>query len=109
MNFSEPSAAILQMTPMPGSLRRVGQPVLFDFHRPRILATLDRLPEAAREPSPKFVFAHLMYVHTPFVLDADGHSIIPEGHYTWWPTLSADGGEFRKAYREQVAYLNTKL
>ena len=76
------SAAILQMTPIAGLLRRVGQPVLFDFHRARILATLDRLPEAAREPSPKFVFAHLMYAHTPFVLDADGHSITPGGHYT---------------------------
>ncbi len=101
--------AILQRTPIPALLRLAGQPVFFDLHRARMLATLDRLPEAVREPSPKFVFAHLMYAHRPFVFGAGGESRNPAGFYNWWPSKGMSSDEFRRAYREQLAYLNTKL
>ena len=103
------SMAILQMTPMPSLLRRAGHPLFFDLHRARLLSTLDRLPEAAREPSPKFVFAHLMYAHTPFVFDADGGSQDPGGFYGWWPSKGTSIDGFRRTYSGQLAYLNTRL
>ena len=103
------SMAILQMTPIPVLLRRAGLPLFYDLHRARLLSTLEQLPSVVGEPSPKFVFAHLMYVHTPFVLDADGASVTPAGNYSWTPTVSQGGEEYREAYRGQLAYLNSKL
>jgi hypothetical protein len=41
-------------------------------YRDRILYTLDTLPQLAKEPGPKFVFAHILAPHDPFVFDADG-------------------------------------
>ena len=49
------SVVILQMTPIPALLRRAGIPLFYDLHRARLLSTLAGLPDAAQEPSPKFV------------------------------------------------------
>lgn len=41
-------------------------------YRDRILYTMDTLPQLAGEPGAKFVFAHILAPHDPFVFDADG-------------------------------------
>ena len=38
---------------------------------------LDTLDDAVREPGPKFVFAHLLLPHPPYVFDADG-ALVPD-------------------------------
>ena len=82
------------------------EPIL-DSYRQRILGTEEKLkslvndPEAG--PEPKFVFAHFILPHPPFVFQADGS-----------PRLSLDSGDgshysglpedYWSGYREQVQY-----
>ena len=103
------SMAILQMTPVPALLRWAEMPLFFDLHRARILSTLDLLPRAVLHESPKFVFAHLMYAHAPYVFEAGGESRNPETFYGWRPSKGTTLDEFRRIYRGQVHYLNTQL
>lgn len=41
-------------------------------YRERILFTLNTLPELTQQPGPKFVFAHILAPHEPFVFNEDG-------------------------------------
>jgi hypothetical protein len=66
------------------------------IHRDRILYTLDQLGQLPAHPGPKFVFAHLVIPHPPYVFGPDG--------------------EFRDydqenliAYRDQLTFLNRQL
>jgi hypothetical protein len=60
---------------------------------------LERIP--GEIAGPKFVFAHIILPHPPFVFDEQGNAVnYPE-------PLSAE--EYAKAYRAQVIYLNQRL
>jgi len=65
-------------------------------HRERILYILDELPKIPRLPSPKFVFAHIVAPHTPYVFGPNGEPI---------------GGEVEgvSAYRDQLIYVNKRV
>jgi hypothetical protein len=83
----------------------------YDAHRRKIngmFAELARLPEL---DSPKFVFAHFLVPHPPFVFAADGSAINYER-----PFGLLDGSHYRGSreeyvagYRGQVTYLNREL
>ncbi|MCU0317552.1 MAG: LTA synthase family protein [Fimbriimonadaceae bacterium] len=87
----------------------------FDVRRERLAGALDNLMELAK-PSvkPRFIVAHILAPHPPFVLDADGNEIRPAGPFGYW-----DGSDFvdrvgpkedyRKGYSGQVAYLSKRL
>jgi len=64
----------------------------FDY----ILYTLDTLESVPSINSPKFVFAHLISPHGPYVFDADGN-FIPENN------------DSEQGYINQVKYLNTRF
>lgn len=76
-------------------------------HRERIVYTLENLPSLAAEPGPKFVFAHVLAPHDPFVFEENGDPVIrhsvfslnndPEGH-NWYT--------FTTAYNKEVKYLD---
>ena len=77
-----------------------------DAHRERVEFVLGKLEQLADEPSPKFVFIHLVSPHRPFVFDAEGNSI--DDDYTWTQSdLGLD--QYRLGYRGQVAYLNRRV
>ena len=73
-----------------------------EIKRQQALYTLDmlaRLPEEV--PSPKFVFAHILLPHEPFVFGADGEAVdYPENLAT---------ALYKKAYKDQVYFLNQQL
>jgi hypothetical protein len=79
-------------------------------YRDRILYDLDTLPVVAQEVGPKFVFAHILAPHPPFVFDRDGNFIYrmtpfslnmdPEGY---------DFYEFSDAYYEELLYLHQRI
>ena len=66
------------------------------IHRERVLFTLDQLGKLPAMPGPKFVFAHIVSPHRPFVFGPQGEIVDQEK------------GDIA-GYRDQVAYLNSRL
>ena len=90
----------------------VDLPVMsYELHRKYILFSLDKLREVPDIPGPKFVFAHVMVPHPPFIFDRDGNFILPDGPYIMWDGSFFPGTkeEYQKGYTDQVTFLNQKL
>jgi hypothetical protein len=81
---------------------------VFDLHRTRILYTLDNLPKSIDGDGPRFVYAHIISPHTPFVFGPNGEELEAENPFT---LMDADpGGEGNiNYYRDQVHFLNSRL
>jgi len=80
-------------------------------HREFILAGLDTLSTVPHIPGPKFVFAHIIAPHPPFVLDENGNPLHPN-----YPYVTGDGASFvsnkdfyKQGYIGQVEYLNGRV
>jgi hypothetical protein len=99
--------AVFEMTPLPWLLRKSGYPLLYEMHRQRILYTLNELGEVPRLPGPKFVYAHILFAHTPFVFGPHGEPVNPDRRFHMW--VHGDLQENVDGYRNQVNYLNTQL
>jgi hypothetical protein len=65
-------------------------------HRDLVLFDLEQLHQLPGLPGPKFIFAHVVAPHPPYVFEADG-SVSPP-----------DKPDFT-GYRDQVLYLNNKM
>lgn len=76
--------------------------------------TLDALAQLSRVPEldgMKFVFAHIIAPHPPFVLDSRGNPLSPD-----YPYVTGDGASFvsgreyyKQGYIGQVEYLNKRI
>ena len=67
-------------------------------HRERVLFSLEQLEEIpGTHSNPVFVYAHIIFPHPPFVMDADGAAL-----------NNAPADEL-SAYADQVTYLNRRL
>jgi len=67
-------------------------------HRDRVLYTLNKLPEIPDTiPGSKFIYAHIIFPHPPFIVDAEGNS------------LQNSPPDEVSAYADQITYLNTRL
>jgi hypothetical protein len=53
-------------------------PGTLTLYRNQTLFQLDRMSELARTGGPKFVFAHLMLPHPPYIFNPDGSPVTPE-------------------------------
>jgi len=87
-----------------------------DWHRRRVVQTLESIPEAGgRASAPSFVFAHVMSPHAPFVFDADGRAVDWHGQYlvadgpAFLTCHGGDRGLYRRAYAAQLQHLNQLL
>ena len=79
-------------------------------HRNRILYTLNRLERMALLPGPKFVFAHILTPHNPFVFGPNGEYIERKTPFT----LNDDRDvvmmeDYASGYRDQLTYLNQRI
>jgi len=79
-------------------------------YRDRILYDLETLPGIAKDAGPKFVFAHIMAPHSPFVFDREGNFVQRRTPFT----LTADPEgydfyEFSDAYYEELLYLHKRV
>ena len=82
-------------------------------YRDRILYALDTIPSLVMEPGPKFVFAHILAPHDPFVFDEDGSTAFrrtpflmdkdPEfgEGYGWEP--------YSEGYIDEIIYLHQRI
>jgi hypothetical protein len=83
----------------------------YDTHRTKILDGLDTVEALAREPGAKFVFAHIIIPHPPFVFDADGKALQPPRPFSFEDGDQYEGprDEYVKGYRDQTRYLVARL
>jgi hypothetical protein len=84
----------------------------YDIHRSRIRNTFDVLQNLPETDEPKFVFAHIIAPHPPFVFAADGSPITPEVPFTLRFTFDAGdptGADYITGYRDQVRFVNSQL
>lgn len=76
--------------------------------RKTITFTLNELPEAALIPGPKFVFAHILALHPPYVLDQEGIQTNPEMSFTL-KNLNPGNIEALSSYQNQLIIINDLL
>lgn len=69
-----------------------------ETHRNRVFYTLDKLGDIPTSiPAPKFVYAHLILPHPPFIVDAHGNP------------LDNSPADERTAYADQIDFTNTRI
>jgi hypothetical protein len=83
----------------------------YTSHRELISFTLAKLPETATLPGPKFVFAHIVIPHPPFVFDEQGGTVPQRYRFSFMDGDAFQGTKaaYIEGYREQVSYLNHRL
>jgi len=95
-------------------LRAIFRKTNFTSHIKRIRFTLDKLGKLEQTTTPKFVFAHIICPHPPFVFKANGQTVIPDTDFVY-----KDGNHFVQSretllnyilgYRNQVTFINNQL
>ena len=77
-----------------------------DAHRDRLLYVFEELEQLPSDPGPKFVFAHIVSPHRPFVFDSEGNPT--DDDYDWSRSeLGLD--QYKAGYREQLQYVNARM
>jgi hypothetical protein len=76
------------------------EPTFRDRHREGTLFGIRQLHRVATAPGPKFVFAHILLPHDPYVFRADG-SMLSEA--------DADAGNERDLYAAHLAFANVQI
>ena len=106
-------SSLLDCTPLQSSPQMES---LFDARREHLVGALDNLLNMdTRGLRPRFVFAHVLAPHPPFVLDAGGKPIrqhkIPFGY--WDASAFFDVGgtqdEYHNGYLGQLQYVNRRI
>ncbi|MCK4606625.1 MAG: sulfatase-like hydrolase/transferase [candidate division Zixibacteria bacterium] len=109
---SEFQNVLVSTTPLPLLLGRSRSP--YAMHRERISFILDNIADAGADRSPKFVFAHIIAPHPPFVFDAEGNPVQSDRPFTLQDAshLVNNGiavEEYVTGYTNQVTYVNSRL
>lgn len=78
-------------------------------HRTRILYTFDSIEQVSSEEGAKFVFAHILAPHNPFVFGADGQLVVRSTPFTLnHDPESSDPVEYALGYTNQLTYINQR-
>jgi hypothetical protein len=83
----------------------------YEAHRERILYTFENLAELPISKKPKFVFAHVIAPHPPFVFDRYGNPIQPDRPYFLGDAdgYQGDTEEYLNQYADELMFINTLL
>jgi hypothetical protein len=83
----------------------------YEAHRQRVLYSFEKLGKLHKVDGPKFVFAHIISPHPPFVFDQTGQPIEPAKSY-----FIGDGDDFQgtreeymTGYPAQAQFVNQKM
>lgn len=104
----------LNTTPLPRVLRLLHLPTEVDRYRAALLARFTALLDVATWPEPTWTFLHILAPHPPFVFDAVGGSVnddllLRHGDGTVWVRKDADRSAYRRAYIEQLQFVNRRV
>ncbi len=114
-SLDEFQTQLINMTPVPFIGRQLGIYDEYGLHRERILFALDQLGDEPELEAPRFVFAHIVAPHPPFVFGRNGEPIAPDyrfalhdgTHVISRRRLTRD--EYVQGYREQLIFINSKI
>jgi len=83
----------------------------YDTHRNTILYIFSQLPNVASIPGPKFVFAHILAPHPPYVFKGSGETIDPDYPFSLIdaPKMDGDTSLSQNNYLEQLQFVNDKI
>lgn len=92
-------------------LGKISKTTGYDAHRNLILQNFKVLGEIPESQSPKFVFAHIIAPHPPFVFNKDGDPIRPGYNFSFTDGNAYPGtaAEYRTSYIEQLQYTNVLI
>lgn len=88
---------------------------LYDNRREHLISSLNLLSEAGEQTAkPRFIFAHILAPHPPFVVGANGEPITPDHPFSFedGDAFYDNGGtpaEYRQGYVNQLQYLNKRV
>ncbi|MEN8006010.1 MAG: hypothetical protein ABFS42_03305 [Candidatus Krumholzibacteriota bacterium] len=110
--LNEFQATVLANTPVPFILSRFdrkksGRWNPFDNHRKMTRYQFGKLPFATADGGPRFVFAHIMAPHPPFVLDAEGGELQPDYGFTHRERAAWDG--YVEKYAGQATWVAREI
>ncbi len=84
----------------------------FQRHRAMVLAAFEHLGSVAKLPERKFVFAHVMAPHPPFVFQPDGAEVRTDRGYSAddgsWLLQGMSREQYRRGYIDQLRYINKR-
>lgn len=112
-SWDEFEIALMNTTPLQLVLDEQVEYSPYELHRRRILYTLEHLEDVPRQKAPRFVFAHIIAPHPPFVFGEHGEEITPDREF-----LVADGShymetgtreEYIKQYRDQLVFITDQI
>lgn len=70
---------------------------------------LDQLPTIPSYPGPKFVFAHIIIPHPPFIFTPDGSLMEDSRYYDGENAMPADASYIDRGYTNQVQFIDQKI
>ena len=82
-----------------------------DNHRRIVNFNFEKLSEISKETGPKFVFAHILSPHPPFVFGENGEHLMPSYNYSLRDAneILITDDEYRYFYVNQMKFVNTML
>jgi hypothetical protein len=100
---------LLILNTLPGTLYRTN--FLYELQRRRILYIFEALKEIPAIRGPKFVFAHVISPHPPFVFGPNGEKIDTAKYYSLNEDVSfvVNRELANSRYRDQLTYMNKVL
>jgi hypothetical protein len=110
-SLSEFEGSLLGATLLPAVFPRAAWTDRFAQHRQRVQFALETLPEISSRPGPRFVFAHILSPHPPFVFDAEGRPVEPSAAFSLrdGSHIGMPSEQYVAGYRDQVQYLSGQL
>lgn len=87
----------------------------YDLHREQIKGAFTQLDDLAIPTAkPRFVVAHILAPHPPFVFDEEGGSVRPKGPFGYWDgsdylTHVGSNSDYQAGYRAKVTYTARRL
>ena len=112
--WNELEVRLLVSTPIPWLAIRGDVFDPYAVHRQKVLFTLDHIAGGADLEGPRFVFAHVLAPHGPFVLDASGNPIDPPEQFDLRDGVQFDeqgraSEEDRQGYVGQLTFVSNKI
>lgn len=112
--LSDFEESIIQTTPI-ADLLDMAHDQRRELHRRRIRYIFDHVADSADESAPRFVLAHILSPHSPFVFRADGtpppatdeNAFYDEEEFD--PGNPADRARIRNGYRGQIEYVTRQI